>query len=359
VLDIADVLLYLLKRDLVSARAVVDGSLQIVDRSRRNLVFVITADSEHGLVVKQAADDPAGIDHEATVLKRLRAADRRLAVRLPAPVFYDAGAGILVLEAARDPRTLREQHARGRYSCALAAQIGRTLAALHATPPAALGGRAAPWDMRSALRMHRPSMRDCERLTEAAIEFVGAVQRSEGLCAALDALHASACDDVLIHGDVRWDNVLAARVPRGASARRSHALLLDWESAGPGDPSQDVGAFFGEYLSDWVRSIPIVDPKDPGRLIASARRPLTRMRPAISAFWAAYCGRDQGDGLLLRRAARFAAVRVLAAAYEESLTRNVLSGSARFALQLSANVMRRPDEAIAHLLGISAPWHTR
>jgi aminoglycoside phosphotransferase (APT) family kinase protein len=153
--------------------------------------------------------------------------------------------------------------------------------------------------------------------------------------------------------------VLAARAPRGSSARRSHLLLLDWESAGAGDPSQDVGTFFGEYLSDWIRSIPIVEPKDPGRLVASARRPLTRMRPAITAFWAAYSGRDEGDGLLLRRAVRFAAVRVLAGAYEESLARSTLSGSAHFALQLSANILRRPDQAIAHLLGIKAPWPAR
>jgi aminoglycoside phosphotransferase (APT) family kinase protein len=206
--------------------------------------------------------------------------------------------------------------------------------------------------------MHRPSIRDAGELTSAAMEFVGAIQRSDELCTALDALHASPRDDALIHGDVRWDNVLTARASDRASARRARVLLLDWECAGPGDLSQDVGAFFGEYLRDWTRSIPIVDPDDPGRLIASAGRPLARMRPAIGAFWKAYRGHDGGerDGLVLRRAARFAAVRVLAAAYEESLTRNVLSASAHFALQLSTNILRRPDQAIAHLLGIGATW---
>jgi aminoglycoside phosphotransferase (APT) family kinase protein len=159
---------------------------------------------------------------------------------------------------------------------------------------------------------------------------------------------------VLIHGDVRWDNLLTTGASDRTSARRGRVLLLDWECAGRGDPSQDVGAFLGEYLHDWIRSIPIVDPDDPGRLIASAGRPLARMRPAIGALWRAYRGHGGGerDGLLLRRAVRFAAVRVLAAAYEESLARNVLSGSAHFALQLSTNILRRPDRAIAHLLGL-------
>ena len=359
-LDIADVLPYLLERDLVSAGAVVDGGLRIVDRSRRNRVFVVTSNSERGLVVKQAYDgDTAATRHEATVLERLRAADRRFATRLPAPVSYDAATGILALEAAREPQDLRQRHAHGRYSRDVAAQVGRTLALLHATPPSTLGDRPGPWDARSALRIHRPSIRGAHELTAAALELVGAIQRSEELCAALDALYASPRRDAPIHGDVRWDNVLTARAAAGASARRARVLLLDWESAGPGDPSQDVGAFIGEYLHDWVRSIPVVDARDPARLIASAGRPLARMRPAISAFWQAYSDHEGGgrrDGPLLRRAARFAAVRVLASAYERSLARSVLSASTHFALRLSTNILRRPDEAIAQLLGIGAAW---
>jgi aminoglycoside phosphotransferase (APT) family kinase protein len=362
VLDIADVVPYLLAHNLVTARAVVDGSLRIVDRSGRNRVFVVTANGERGLVVKQARDgEPGGTGHEAAVLERLRAADRRFTTRLPAPVFYDAAAGILVLEAARDPQDLRRRHARGRYSREIAAQVGRTLGLLHATPPAVLRDRAGPWGGRLGLRMHRPSLRDAVELTSAAIDLVGAIQRSDELCTALDALRASPRDDALVHGDVRWDNLLSAGAPNGTSARRGRVLLLDWECAGTGDPSQDVGAFFGEYLHDWIRSIPIVDADDPGRLIASAGRPLVRMRPAIGAFWQAYRGPAGGEraALLLRRAVRFAAVRVLAAAYEESLTRNVLSGSAHFALQLSTNILRRPDRAIAHLLGLSPTWPAR
>ena len=362
-LDIADVLPYLLERDLVSAGAVVDGSLRIVDRSRRNGVFIVTSNGERGLVLKQAYDgDAAGTRYEATVLERLRAADDRFAARLPVPILHDAAAGILIVEAAQDPQDLRQRHARGRYSREVAAQVGRTLAVLHATPPSALGDRPGPWDARSALRIHRPSVRGAHELTAAALELVGAIQRSEELCAALDALYASPLRDAPIHGDVRWDNVLTARAAAGTSARRARVLLLDWESAGPGDPSQDVGAFIGEYLHDWVRSIPIVDPGEPARFIAGAGRPLARMRPAISAFWQAYCDHEGGggrDGPLLRRAARFAAVRVLASAYEESLARSVLSASAHFALQLCMNILRRPDEAIAQLLGIGAAWLPR
>jgi aminoglycoside phosphotransferase (APT) family kinase protein len=356
---------YLLERGLISEEAVVDGGLRIVDMSRRNRVFVVTSDGEPGYVVKQPSDgDDAGVRHEATVLERLRAADPRLAAQLPAPVSYDPAAGVLVLEAARDARDLRARHARGRFSRELAARVGRALALLHATPTATLGEQGTPWDPRWALRLHHPTLTTAQHmLTGAASELVRMMQQSQELCTALDELHASLRETALIHGDVRWDNVLTAGAPSGASPRRSRVLLVDWESAGRGDPSLDLGAFFGEYLHAWVRSIPIVDPADPGRLLAHAGRPLAHMRPALQAFWLSYARHSPAAApeldRRLRRAASCAAARVLTGAFEGSLLRHELRGSAWFALQLSLNILRRPDEAIVHLFGISPAWVQR
>jgi aminoglycoside phosphotransferase (APT) family kinase protein len=140
-------------------------------------------------------------------------------------------------------------------------------------------------------------------------------------------------------------------------------LLVDLESAALGDPSLDLGTFLGEYLHAWLRSIPIVDPADPGRLLAYAGRPLARMRPAMSAFWLSYAHSSPAAtpelGRVLRGAASWAAVRVLSSAFEDSLSRHELRGSAHVALQLGLNILQRPDEAIAHLLGIGTSWARR
>ena len=354
----ADVLPYLLDRGLVPAAAVVDGQLAIDDASRRNDVFVVRPAGAPGLVVKQDRnDDLAGVRHEAAVLGRLRAADPRLAALLPVVIAYDAARGVLVLEAARDPRNLRARHAGGRFSRELAARTGRALALLHGTSPDVLGDHASPWDVRWALRLHRPKLQLAREMTGAATTLIRAVQRSSELCAALDELRAAPYDAALVHGDVRWDNVLTARTPRGASGRRPRILLLDWESAGRGDPSVDIGSYLGEYLYAWVSSIPFAAPDDPGLLAAHARVPLSRMRPALNAFWLSYARERAGGERLdrvLRRSASYAAVRVLTSAYEESMSRNELAGSARFALRLSLNVLQRPDDALEHLLGIGA-----
>jgi hypothetical protein len=55
---------------------------------------------------------------------------------------------------------------------------------------------------------------------------------------------------------------------------------------------------------------------------------------------------------VLRRAVRFAAVRLLAAAFEESQRHTELQARANDALHLARNILRRPDEAAAHLLGL-------
>ena len=116
--------------------------------------------------------------------------------------------------------------------------------------------------------------------------------------------------------------------------------------AGPGDPAEDVGAFFGEYLRAWLRSIPALNPQEGLLTPALARYPLVRMQPALRAFWEAYArhrGRSTADlSPTLRRATRFAAARLLTAALEEAQT---AVGRARERRQRGASEPRRAQAA--------------
>ena len=359
-LDLADVAAYLMQRNLVDARGVVDGGLRVVD-VRLNRVFLVTAHHDRCFVVKLVAEaGSAGVAHEAAVLQRLRAADKGhgLAPFLPAVVAYDSAEGVLILEAACDAQDLARHHAHGLFSCVLAREVGRALALLHKIPPAALNGLPTPAEPMWALRLHRPELSAMRRLSAASVELVRTVQCSDELCAGLDDLLASSRVESVVHGDIRWSNCLALRHP--SSKRRSRLLLIDWEMSGAGDPGLDIGAFFGEYLQAWLQSIPVANPRDPGRLLAHARFPLRRMQPALKSFWNAYTRHSAQPASelsrTLRRSTRFAAVRLLVAALEEAQTTAELRGHPIYTMQLSANILRRPDEAAAHLLGFSAPW---
>jgi aminoglycoside phosphotransferase (APT) family kinase protein len=359
-LDLADIPKYLMDRNLLGPEAVVDGQLQVVDASRLNRVFVVTAEQEQGFVLKLTGEvGDAGVAHEAAVLERLRAVDPdgKLASWLPEVVSYDPGEGALVLEATPGARDLGRHHQRGRFSVILAHAAGRALGMLHSLPTAALGlPTSIDSDWRRAL--HRPDLASVNDSSTGALDLIRLVQRSAELCSRLDELDASSSVESVIHGDVRWDNCLAIRSRGSGSWRR--LLLIDWEMAGPGDPAWDVGAFFGEYLRAWLWSIPDLDPRkgrlDPGH----ARFRLVRMQPAVRGFWDAYVrhrGRSTADlSPTLRRATSFAAVRLLNGALEEAQMLSGLHTTMISAVHLSHAVLRRPDEAAAQLLGLRASW---
>jgi hypothetical protein len=82
------------------------------------------------------------------------------------------------------------------------------------------------------------------------------------------------------------------------------------------------------------------------------------MQPAMRAFWRAYVMRMDLDSTraarCLQRAARYAATRLLQTAYERTYGAAHVTPDAVCLLQMSLNILQRPEEAVMHLLGI--PW---
>ena len=361
VLELADIEPYLRDRGLISARAVVDGGLRVTDVSRLNRVFLVTAENERGLVVKLADESSSvGTAREAAVLEWLWSCGGHELTRfLPVVVEYDAQEGALILEGRFGARDLTRHHARGRFSCGLARQAGRALAALHEVDPGTVAGFPSGIEPAAGPRLHKPDLDEVHARSTAALELTEVIQRSAELCTALDELFDSWSPQSTVHGDVRWDNFLTMRGPR--SNRWTELQLIDWEHAAAGEPAVDLGAFFAEYVRAWVQSIPIVDPRAPGRLLSQARMPLSGMRPAIHAFWDAYasrCAHATADlDFIRQRSVRFAAVRLLSAAIEEAQTLGELEPGVLHLVPVSRNLLMHPDEASAHLLGLGTYRH--
>ena len=338
---------------------IVDGALRVVDRSRLNRVYVVTADNERCFVVKVATKPgDGGIEREALVLETLRSLDPSgpLASSLPVLVACDADLRLLILEATPTAaRDLARHHRGGRFSVTLAREAGRTLGVLHRLPTSTLPRPGAAASGQS-LGAYIPALSELQAMSTAEMSLLRLVQHSEELCRSLDELAIAWREDAIVHGDVRWDNCLAVR---DKSGRWRRLQLIDWETAGPGDPAEDVGAFLGEYLRSWLLSIPDLDPRERLTTAANARYPLVRMQPALRGFWASYCQHRRASpaqlSFVLRRATGYAAARILMGALEDAqLLPDVHRGMLN-ALQLSRAVFRRPDEATAHLLGLRAP----
>jgi Ser/Thr protein kinase RdoA (MazF antagonist) len=338
---------YLLSLGLVKPQAVVDDDLTILDVSRRNCVFLATTPGGPAFVVKQGTPGHAAtLAHEAAVLGAL-AADAELAGFVPGVVHHEPEAARLVLRTPGGARDWSDHHGSGRFPRVPARGLGRTLAALHRVPADRLPEPPPGVDPLWGLSLPEPRHDVVLDMSAGARDLVARLQASQALCDRLDELRETLSDGAFIHGDLRWDNCLAVAAP--GARRRTRVLLVDWELAGRGPAEHDVGAVLAEYLRSWVGSIPIVEPGDPGRLVGRASHPLSRMQPAMRAFWSAY--RRTGT-VSLRRVVELTAVRLIQSAVERAQGLAAPTAHVVTLVQLADNLLRDPDGGAASVLGL-------
>jgi aminoglycoside phosphotransferase (APT) family kinase protein len=340
---------YLLSLGLVKPQAVIEEELTIVDASRRNCVFLAATPGGPTYVVKQAdARHASTLAHEAAVLRVLAEA-RELAGQVPRVVCHEPDEARLVLCTPAGALDWSDHHGAGRFPRLPPRILGRTLAAVHRFRGDAVEKPPRGLDAMWGLSLPEPRHELLIGLSAGAQDLVARLQASQGLCDRLHELCDSPAEDVLVHGDLRWENCLAVAAP--GAQRRTRVLLVDWELAGPGPAAYDVGAVLAEYLASWVGSIPIVEPGDPGRLAARARHPLRRLQPAMQSLWSAY--RTAGARREpLRRVVELAAVWLLQTAVERAQGLVRPTAHVVTLVQLADNMLRSPDDAAVNLMGL-------
>ena len=359
----SEVAQYLLQHNFITAASLVDEDLRVVEASRRNRNFKVITERGPSYLIKQGRgqNGRATVAHESNIYRYLETATGGECFRpyLPGYHHYDADDGVLILELLTGALDIREHHTRrGVFSTAIAAALGRALSKLHrldissltSNSDSAFVGRI-PW----ALSFHRPGVNVFQDTSGANMQLIRIVQNTPGFSRALDELCEGWRSDSLVHNDIKWDNCLISH--GSPSNRHGDFKLVDWEFARLGDSCWDAGAVFSNYLSFWLFSIPVSGENPPDQFLDLAQYPLERMQPAIRSYWRAYVrgmGFDavQSEEHLLR-AVKYAAVRLLQTGYENMQRSSHLTGNLICLLQLSLNMMQRPNEAIAHLLGIS------
>ena len=325
---------YLLKRRLIGRRSIVAGSLRISDASSRNRnVRVSGGRPGASYLVKQGivADSAHTLANEAALYRRLTSGSARLRACVPQLHGYNRAGGVLILEWIEHGEDL-ERHIASRDGCppALAAALGRVLAALHAVAPDEEElRRDAPW----VLALHRPPLEALRSFSAASVELVKRLQADAPLCRALDELREGWAPLALVHRDVKWANCIAHPAPGSGSARLTRVKLVDWEMAGWGDPAFDVGSAFSDCVG-----------AGPG--------------PAAGALWSAYVRAarldDAAATALLTRAVRFAGARLVQSAYEYTQEATVLSDRVVDSLAVARELMLAPDAARVARLGLAA-----
>ncbi|HEU0054987.1 MAG TPA: hypothetical protein VFQ39_17495 [Longimicrobium sp.] len=373
ILTSANLVHYLLARGLVTPASVVDGDFTVVDMSRRNHNLQVMRKTGPGFFVKQVQDwEP----HSAETLRReatcywLAGTDPDflpLAALLPKYHFYDPDRQVLVMELIAGAESLGEYHRKlgGRFPTAIARKLGTLLGTYHRQ----VGGklkekesdgvfpRAIPWVLQ--LHFHNPS--HFAPVSAGVNQLLAIVGQYPEFPAALDEIRGEWRQDALIHGDMKWENCVVFRPdgqpPTGEEGEETELKIVDWELADVGDGGWDVGAVFQAYLTAWIMSMRIpAEQVRPDLLPSLAEYPLEAMQPAIGAFWSAYTSTLGADAAtaraLLRKSVRYGAARMIQTAWEYLSYSPQISAHALAMLQVSINVLTRPDDAVRHLLAI-------
>lgn len=337
----------------------------IVPLHQRSLCYRVEVTGGDALFVKRARRTATG-DWSADVAaegSRLRELSACLPHHdfFPRPRFVDRERRLLVttcyshhlhLDTARDADGATRDHL---------ISLGKSLAATHSvrrepdgrdtggTP--AGGGNANP-EVPSATcaatvidSLLRPTPAVVASFPAGYTEVLIAI-RSRGLADPLESLGAQFRQTSFIHGDLKSNNILCA--PPDA------VRLVDWETAGWGDPRWDLGAVIGDAVFGWLTGISFTGPGGLSAWLAGARRPIDEVQADLAAVRRGY--RDGGAAdpaadavdraVCLGFAAAFLLQRTMAAALHTA----VLSPLALAALHLARQLLTRPDDLSEVLL---------
>jgi hypothetical protein len=350
---------YLIERGLVGADEIVAGAFSVVDASRRNRNFKVFRQGRTGLFVKQMRDlqtDAAHTLRREAICYEAAAGVPELARIMPRLLRYDDARHTLVTELAPEAESLLAYHQRFRtFPVEIGVSLGEALGTYHGVAGALLTDPR----LTASFARQIPVILTLRRGGHAALGHFGLIgpqasaliRQHPDFESMLDALAAGWRTDSLIHGDMKWDNVLVYPTDEGLDFR-----VVDWEMADFGDAAWDVGAVIQSFLTAWILSMPIASGLPPAAYVGMAREPLEAMHPVFSAFWRTYAAKRGWDAALAarerERCLSFGAARLAWAAIEQRVFVSNVDSTATAMLQVSFNILKDPARAVRELLNV-------
>jgi hypothetical protein len=375
-LDVDNVVPFLLDHGLVQRNWILDGELTIRSAARRNRNLRIEGPGGNGCLIKQ----PDELSHASRRTLANEAcfyqfcheeeAARSVSAYLPRLTLRDHERGLHAIELIPNARPLHAHHLPGASSAVPvepSESLGRGLGTLHRVfrRPGLADDPRLDW-LRDSLpwifRVHRPAPSLMANLCPAEARVFQVVQSEPELGARLEDLASQWRGDAVIHGDIKSENILVS-APPGDDPRGAFALwIIDWEFVQVGDPAWDLAGALHDYVVFWTSSMPLQPTISPEEMVARAEFPLEMIQPALRAFWHGYlvsAGMESERAgahavALLRRSVAFSGARLVLAAVELAHERDELPVQAVLLLQIAVNLLADPDRARTGLYGIGA-----
>jgi aminoglycoside phosphotransferase (APT) family kinase protein len=368
-IDVENASSYLVDHGLIDRSWIIEGSLVVRSIARRNRSLRVEGPAGTGLFLKQSDPSVSGgcETFEREVAFHLTCRNHpdfaRFRQFVPRLVEFDGAEPVLILEwiagAVGFPLLLESEDRRD-FATEAAFALGSCLGLLHRSSCSILreqdGWTARlpslpPW----AMGLRRPGISWLAELSPATAEILRVLRTNETFATRFEPLSARWRAETLIHGDVRFDNVLIRTADSGSSGRLK-LWLVDWEMVQVGDPAWDLAGALHDFLVHWISTMPLSADLAPAEWISGARLPLAVVRRATQALSTGYretTGRGSAEALeLISRAVVYSAARLIQTAFEGASTADRLPARSVVLLQLAANVLEEPERAQAQLYGI-------
>ena len=349
------VIAWLLEHGQLEEPGLVSGNIRVEEVPGRNVNFRVKFDHGSGWFIKQApADEPVApyLAVEATLYQMAAAGGHFPSATMPGLVLWHPDDAILVTELVTSPAdfTTPEDPEADPVPRGFGPAFGSALAAIHRIRPGSLGAEALvlPTDPPWVLGIGRPHPGQLRCLSAGQLELLRAIQGGDGVQKRLDALAAAWLPNALVHGDVKWPNLLLA----GGSANQPDLRFVDWELAQWGDPLWDLGGALQTYLSDVIHWCSTESGRDPAAAATTFGDALPALRREIGLLWAAYWGGVSPGSTAVRRVVEYSAARLLQSAFEWSQTEARMPRRAVAACQLAFNLLANAEAGAAAVFGL-------
>jgi hypothetical protein len=360
-IDSTNVAHFLAERRLLTFESVVDGDFMVVDQTSRNRNLKIIRRKSPGFFIKQVGvrspEYTQSMGREAACYRLAKQRPKFKALRALMPEFhyFDPVNHILVIELLNEGESLWEYHRRVNcFPTEVAKLQGEKLGAYHgqvnadeAASGAGVFGRQIPW----ILSIHETNPAYLGQISQGNTQLIGILQQYPEFQSALMNIKAGWNYTALIHGDIKWENMMLCP---GVGNAPPELKIIDWEIADIGDECWDVGAVIQAYLTFWIFSLPLGGGGGLTEAAASSPLDAESIKPALFAYWSAYAQSRKLDAntsrQMLVRCMSCAAARMIQTAYESIQATPQISPHALCKLQMSMNILRDPEAAVADFI---------
>lgn len=353
---------YLAERQLLSLSSVVAGDFMVVEQSSRNYNLKVMREHSPGFFIKQvrrqSRDLISSFEREAGCYRLAAETERMAALRRMIPELhcYDPKRHVMVLGLLSDAESLWDYHRRtGRFPIELAQLQGDKLGDYHLgvriadsdAPELSSFPRALPW----ILSIHQSDPAYLAKLSAGNNQIVGILRQFPEFPRALKEIQRGWRRSVLIHGDIKWENLMLLK-----EGDQHDLKVIDWEMADIGDPCWDIGAILQSYLTFWIFSLPLGPEMDIGRAAQESPYDEDEMKRAMNAFWHRYAGRLKLSSKMYKRlrekSFRCAAARMIQTAFESVQKSPTVTPHALCKLQMAMNILLDPAAAVRDLMKV-------